>query len=123
MSQSARRSSRCIPSGPASPARSASVHPFFRSRPATSPGTYSRTRARGSTGRTGHDRSWRPLQLRHGKISRQLVIGTTGTLNEPEPAEAEREVLGRYGSTPVPPAAGVELLVKVFGCTASTANV
>jgi len=46
--QSARRSSRCIPSGHTSPACSASVHPFFRSRPATSPHSYSRTRARGS---------------------------------------------------------------------------
>src|SRR5258706_7830424 len=37
-----------MPSGLASPARSASVHPFFRSRHATSPDTYSRTRTRGS---------------------------------------------------------------------------
>ena len=61
------------------------------------------------------------------KISHQLVIDAPGTLNEPKPTEAEREVLGRYGFTPRPPRfrplADVELLVKVFGCTASTANV
>ncbi len=48
MSRSARRSSRCIPSGGTSPACSASVQPFFRSKPATSPDTYSRSRTRGS---------------------------------------------------------------------------
>lgn len=48
MSQSARRSSRCVPSGETSPACSARVHPFDRGNPATSPETYSRTRRRGS---------------------------------------------------------------------------
>ncbi len=62
----------------------------------------------------------RPLQLVHGKISHQLGIGAPGTLNEPKPAEAEREVLGRYGFPPRPPwfrpLTDVELLVKMFGC-------
>lgn len=47
-SQSAVASSRCIPSGVASPARSASVHEFFRSTGANNPRTYSAARSRGS---------------------------------------------------------------------------
>lgn len=39
MSQSARRNNRCIPSGDRAPACSASVQPFLRSSPATSPDT------------------------------------------------------------------------------------
>jgi hypothetical protein len=59
--------------------------------------------------------------------SRAPASARPGTLNEPKPTEAEREALGRYGFTPRPPRfrplADVGLLVKVFGCTASTANV
>jgi hypothetical protein len=48
------RSSRCIPSGLPSPARSANVQPFFRSRPATSPDRYPRAPGPAApSGRTG----------------------------------------------------------------------
>lgn len=50
------RSSRCIPSGLSSPARSAYVQPILRSRPATRPpATFSRTRTAARTARTGPD--------------------------------------------------------------------
>jgi hypothetical protein len=47
-SQVAAFSSRCIPSGVASPATSASVHPFLPASGASKPRTYARARRRGS---------------------------------------------------------------------------